>query len=228
MQKPHILVVEDDPKTAHLVRVYLESDVYRVTVATDGEMALRLADMHQPDLIVLDLMLPKMDGREVCQRLRDADNDVPIIMLTARSTEADILHGLGNGADDYITKPFSPKEVVARVKAVLKRAHKPSDTQLLEFDQLRIDLVRHEVCVDDVPLRLTPKEFDLLVLMAKSPGRAFSRAELVEKAFGHDYDGMERTVDAHVMNLRKKIEPDPADPIYVETVYGIGYRFMER
>ncbi len=228
MQKPHILLVEDDPKTAYLVRVYLESDIYRVTVATDGEMALQLAHQHEPDLIVLDLMLPKLDGREVCRRLREADNDVPIIMLTSRSTEADILHGLGNGADDYITKPFSPKEVVARVKAVLKRTQKPSDTQHLQFDQLRIDLVRHEVCVDDVPLRLTPKEFDLLVLMAKSPGRAFSRNELVEKAFGHDYDGMERTVDAHIMNLRKKIEPDPADPIYVETVYGIGYRFMER
>lgn len=224
-----ILVVEDDVRTANLLRLYLQQAGYEVLLAYDGMNALDLARSKLPDLVVLDLMLPRMDGLDICRALR-METGVPIIMLTAKSTEEDILRGLDTGADDYITKPFSPREVVARVRTVLRRSGRNGDQfkKELTFGDLVINLVRHEVTIRGELMHLTPKEFKLLETMAREPGRAFSRLELVERAFGYDYEGLERTVDAHVMNLRKKIERDHNNPSYVETVYGVGYRFVEQ
>jgi DNA-binding response OmpR family regulator len=225
-----ILVIEDDIKTANLLHLYLRQAGYKVEIANDGYSGLDLARGMQPDLIVLDLMLPNLDGLDICRLLRH-ESSVPIIILTAKSTEEDVLRGLELGADDYIAKPFSPREVVARVKTVLRRVqeHNLSHGQKeLVFGDLIINLTRHEVAIEGTVIHLTPKEFRLLETLAKEPGRAFSRVELVERAFGYDYEGLERTVDAHVMNLRKKIEKDHTNPHYVETVYGVGYRFLER
>ena len=223
-----ILVVDDDKKTVDLIRLYLEKDGYRVLAAYDGQRALELARQKQPDLIVLDLMLPHVDGLDICRalRLRGASK-VPIIMLTARTTEADKLLGLDLGADDYVTKPFSPRELLARVRAVLRRVAdaQDEDPAQLWYDNLVVDLVRHEVRLGHEPVNLTPTEFKLLETLAKAPGRAFTRLELLDAVFGFDYDGLERTVDVHVMNLRKKIEPEPDRPRYVITVPGVGYRF---
>jgi DNA-binding response OmpR family regulator len=226
--KRKILVVDDDRKTADLIRLYLERDGYGVLMAYDGRQALDLVRQRQPDLIVLDLMLPAVDGLDVCRILR-AESPIPIIMLTAKTTEEDKLLGLDLGADDYITKPFSPREVVARVRAVLRRAGATRDQGPSEvrFGELVVDLLSHEVRRGGVPLHLTPKEFKLLATLAKEPGRAFSRLDLLERVFGLDYEGLERTVDVHIMNLRKKIEPDPTRPTYIQTVYGIGYKFAE-
>mgnify|MGYP001024304166 CR=1 FL=1 len=226
----NILVIEDDVKTANLLALYLRQAGYKVETANDGYIGLDMARRLQPDLIVLDLMLPTVNGLDVCRLIR-MENNVPIIILTAKSTESDVLHGLELGADDYISKPFSPREVVARVKTVLRRVQDPLMTngqKELQFGELAINLTRHEVSIKDKVVHLTPKEFKLLETLAKDPGRAFTRLELVERAFGYDYEGLERTVDAHVMNLRKKIEHDHTNPHYVETVYGVGYRFMER
>jgi DNA-binding response OmpR family regulator len=223
-----ILVVDDDPKTVDLLRLYLERDGYQVLVAYDGRQALDLARRRRPDLLLLDLMLPAVDGLDVCRILR-AESRVPLIMLTARATEADTLLGLDLGADDYIAKPFSPREVLARVRAVLRRAGEerekgPSEAR---FGDLVVDFLSHAARLRGAPLHLTPKEFKLLELLTKSPGRAFSRLELLEQVFGFDYEGLERTVDVHIMNLRKKIELDPARPTYIHTVYGVGYKFAE-
>jgi DNA-binding response OmpR family regulator len=220
-----ILVVDDDRKTVDLVRLYLERAGFSVRVGYDGRQALELAREQRPDLVVLDLMLPHVDGLDVCHALRQEAGQVPIIMLSARSTEADKLGGLETGADDYVTKPFSPAELVARVKAVLRRA----DTRVGElaqsvFGELVIDNLRHEARLAGAPVRLTPREFRLLQALARAPDRALSRDDLVERAFGFDYDGLERTVDVHVANLRKKIEPNPTRPIYVLTVPGVGYK----
>jgi DNA-binding response OmpR family regulator len=222
-----ILVIEDDHKTTELIRLYLEREGYRVWIAQDGRTGLGLIRQSQPDLVVLDLMLPKVDGLNICRTVRREAYHVPIIMLTAKSTEDDILRGLDLGADDYMTKPFSPRELVARVRTVLRRAGDgaTSHQRLLQFDGLAIDSVRHEVRLDGKVLSLTPKEFKLLETLAREPGRAFTRLELVERVFGLDYEGLERTVDAHIVNLRKKIEPDVNQLIYIHTVYGVGYRF---
>jgi DNA-binding response OmpR family regulator len=222
-----ILIVEDDIKTLELIRLYMERNGYGVLTARDGRAALDQLRQHQPDLIILDLMLPKVGGLELCRIVRQESANVPIIMLTAKSTEDDILLGLDLGADDYITKPFSPRELVARVRTVLRRAGdaQASDKQVLRFGNLVIDSIRHEVSWCGTPLPLTPKEFKLLETMGREPGRAFSRLELVQRVFGYDYEGLERTVDAHIMNLRRKIEPEPARLIFIQTVYGIGYRF---
>jgi DNA-binding response OmpR family regulator len=223
-----ILVVEDDRKTAELIRMYLERAGYQALLAHDGRQALDLARQRAPDLVVLDLMLPLVEGLDVCRILR-AESQVPIIMLTARTTEDDKLLGLDLGADDYVTKPFSPRELTARVRAVLRRgaAGRPGEPTVLRYGDLAIDFVSRTVRLSDTPLHLTPKEFKLLEIMAKHPGRAFSRLELLEQVFGYDYDGLERTVDVHLMNLRKKIERDPAHPAYLLTVYGHGYKFTE-
>jgi DNA-binding response OmpR family regulator len=223
-----ILVVDDDHKTADLIRLYLERDGYQALVAHDGRAALELARQKRPDLIVLDLMLPAVDGLDVCRILR-AESRVPIIMLTARTTEDDKLLGLDLGADDYITKPFSPREVVARVRAVLRRAGAEQDKEpaAARFGDLVVDFVSHTARLGRTPLHLTPKEFKLLETLVKQPGRAFSRLELLEQVFGFDYEGFERSVDVHIMNLRKKIERDPAQPAYILTVYGMGYKFAE-
>ncbi|MBK6432700.1 MAG: response regulator transcription factor [Anaerolineae bacterium] len=221
-----ILIVDDDKKTVDLIRMYLEKDGYRVLTANDGQQALLAARHKRPNLVILDLMLPTVDGLDVCRILR-SESKVPIIMLTAKSTEHDKLVGLDLGADDYVTKPFSPRELLARVRAVLRRL---SENEAREVDEVRfgdllVNFVRHEVRLRGELIRLTPKEFKVLEILIMEPGRAFSRLELLEQAFGYDYDGLERTVDVHVMNLRRKIEANLEQPIYVQTVYGIGYKF---
>lgn len=222
-----VLVVDDDAKTVELVKLYLNRDGYRVSVAYDGIEALRMARESKPDLIVLDLMLPGCDGLEVCKTLR-RESDIPIIMLTARAGEDDKLMGLGLGADDYVTKPFSPKELAARVRAVLRRL--PDDPLErgpveLQVGPLRVNFLRHEAHFSGQLLELTPIEFKLLGVLAREPGRTFSRGQLVEKVLGYDFDGFDRTIDVHILNLRRKLEPEPTRPKYIRTIYGAGYKF---
>jgi len=220
-----ILVVDDEPKIVKLVRVYLEQAGFEVVTAGDGQMALTVFRHEKPDLVVLDLMLPGIDGLDVCRIMR-RESAVPIIMLTARAEEADRLIGLELGADDYVVKPFSPREVVARVKAVLRRVEgEVSPPEMIRVGDLVIDLARHTVEMAGRPVELTPTEFDLLVVLARRPGRVFTRWQLLNQVQGDAYEGYERTVDAHIKNLRAKIEPDPKKPRYIVTVYGRGYRF---
>lgn len=223
-QPQRILVVDDDPKTVSSVRLYLEHAGYQVSVAPDGPRALALAgETPAPDLVVLDRMLPGLDGLEVCRRIREVSK-VPIIMLTARSTEADRLDGLDLGADDYVVKPFSPRELVARVRAVLRRMPGATDEPPIRVGDLVVDLARHEVTVAGRAVKLTPREFDLVEVFARAPGRAYTRAELLERAFETDSDALDRTIDAHVANLRRKLDAVAAGPSRVETVFGVGYR----
>ena len=226
MIRYRILVVDDERKIVELLRLYLQKDGYRVLAAYDGLQALEVARQRQPDLILLDLLLPGMDGLDVCRILK-AETGVPIIVLTAKTTDEDKLVGLEMGADDYVTKPFNPREVVARVRAVLRRAGKdsPQAPEQMRFAGLVIDCRSHEVRVRDDAVPLTPTEFRLLEVLAGEPGRAFTRPELLDQVFGTDFDGFERTVDVHVKNLRQKIEIDPRHPTYVRTVYGVGYKF---
>ena len=226
MAGKRVLVVDDDVKTVELVKLYLNRDGYRVLTAYDGVEALRLARESHPDLIVLDLMLPGIDGLEVCRTLRD-ESDVPIIMLTARTTDEDKIVGLGLGADDYVTKPFSPRELAARVRAVLRRLPGERGPGEIKHGDLIVNFLRHEASLAGTPLNLTTVEFKLLGVLAKEPGRVFSRAELIEKALGYDFEGFDRTVDVHVLNLRRKLEPDPRHPRYIKTVYGAGYKLSE-
>ena len=220
-----ILIVDDDKKIVDLVSLYLKRDGYGVLTAYDGHEALEIARRKKPDLIVLDLLLPGLDGTDVCRLLR-AESRVPIIMLTARSTDRDKLLGLDIGADDYVTKPFNPRELVARIRAVLRRAApEEGPVKDMRFGELLISFVRHEVLVSGRPANLTPTEFRLLEALVREPGRAFSRSELLDRVFGWDYEGVERTVDVHIMNLRRKIEPEPGKPRYIATVPGVGYRF---
>jgi DNA-binding response OmpR family regulator len=220
-----VLVVDDDVKTVELVKLYLNRDGYRVLTAYDGIEALRLAREGHPDLIVLDLMLPGIDGLKVCHTLRD-ESDVPIIMLTARTTDHDKLTGLDLGADDYVTKPFSPRELAARVRAVLRRLPGERGLREIKHGPLTVNFVKHEAYLAGRSLNLTPTEFKILGVLTKEPGRVFSRAQLIEKALGYDFEGFDRTVDVHVLNLRRKLEPDPDHPGYIKTVYGTGYRFL--
>jgi DNA-binding response OmpR family regulator len=222
-----LLVVDDDPKTVELVRLYLERAGYSVRTASNGRQAVELARARRPDLVVLDLMLPYLDGLDVCHVLVQEIGRVPVIMLTARTTEADKIVGLETGADDYVTKPFSPRELVARVKAVLRRAGADAAAKESTFGRLTVDHVHGQVRVGGAIVRLTPREYRLLETLAREPDRPISRASLVERAFGFDYEGLERTVDAHVANLRRKIEPDPSRPIYVLTVPGVGYKLAK-
>lgn len=223
-----ILIVEDDPDTVNLVGLYLGRDGHKVISARDGLDGLRLAREARPDLVVLDLMLPRLDGMEICRALRE-ESTVPIIMLTARVEEDDRLAGLDLGADDYVTKPFSPRELAARVRAVLRRTAR-KDSQhgppKLEYHDIRVDMRRREVRVGDGDVALTPTELSLLVMFMREPGRTFSRELIIDQIFGYDFDGFDRTVDAHVSNLRRKLNgaTDDAGP-YVHTVYGVGYRF---
>lgn len=225
-----ILVVDDDKKTVDLIRLYLEREKYRVLVAYDGQQALALARQKYPSLIILDWMLPRVDGLDVCRILR-VDSNVPIIMLTAKAAEEDMLLGLDLGADDYLTKPFSPRELVARVRVVLRRAtSQQTEDQLpdeLSTGPFIVDFRSHEVRLRGQLVNLTPTEFKLLETLVREPGRVFSRLELVKRVFGLDYEGFERTVDVHIMNLRKKIEAHPDEPIYLQTVYGVGYKFRK-
>ena len=221
-----VLVVDDDAKTVELVKLYLNRDGYRVLTAYDGVESLRLARESRPDLIVLDLMLPGMDGLEVCRTLRD-ESDVPIIMLTARTTDEDKLTGLGLGADDYVTKPFSPRELAARIRTVLRRSAGERGPAEIKRGEVVLSFFKQEASIDGRPLNLTPVEFKLLGVLIKEPGRVFSRAQLVEKALGYDYEGFDRTIDVHILNLRRKLEADPSHPKRIKTVYGAGYKFSE-
>ncbi len=227
MAGKRILVVDDDIKTVELVKLYLARDGHRVFTATDGIEALGMARSVSPDLIVLDIMLPGMDGLQICSTLRE-ESDVPIILLTARTTESDRLVGLNTGADDYVTKPFSPRELAARVRAVLRRIPDEKDKVQPEIVQgdLRMNFATCEASVAGEPLDLTPMEFKLLGAMAREPGIVFSRSKLIDKVFHHDFDGFDRTVDVHIRNLRRKLEPDSSNPRYIKTVYGSGYKFV--
>lgn len=222
-----ILVVDDDKQIVRLVQSYLEQAGYAVLTAYDGAAALRTIRTERPDLVVLDLMLPDQDGWSITRTVRaDASQaDLPIIMLTARIEDTDKIVGLEIGADDYIAKPFNPRELVARVRAVLRRGSgAPAQSRVIELGALRIDLDRHVVTRAGQALDVTPTEFDLLKVLMEYPGHAFTRAELIEKGLGYTYDGLDRGIDSHIKNLRKKIEPDPVNPTYIQTVYGVGYR----
>jgi DNA-binding response OmpR family regulator len=222
-----ILIVEDETKTAALLRLYLEHAGFEVRIASTGPEGLRIARESPPDLLVLDLMLPELDGLAVCRALR-SESEIPIVLLTARTTEEDKLTGLGLGADDYVTKPFSPREVVARIRAVLRRTRKtgnPART-ILRTASLEVDLSSRQARVRGRPVDLPPAEFALLAAMARSPGRVFTREELVERAFGPGYEGLDRTIDAHVMRLRRKIEKT-GRPALLVTVFGVGYKLAD-
>jgi len=221
-----ILVVDDEPKIVQLVRDYLERAGFAVSTARDGNEALMRAHQERPDLIVLDLGLPELDGLEVTRRLR-RDSGVPIIMLTARDDETDKVVGLELGADDYVTKPFSPRELEARVRAVLRRHARDADAEVLRVGDLVLDLPRLRTEVAGRPVTLTATEFQLLTALARQPGRVFTRSQLLDAIHGVAFESYERAIDAHVKNIRRKIEPDPRTPRYLLTVYGVGYRLTD-
>ncbi len=222
-----ILVVDDEPKIVQLARDYLEHAGFRVLSAHDGKAALAVARFDKPDLIVLDLGLPEMDGLDVTRALRKNSN-VPIIMLTARAEEADKLIGLELGADDYITKPFSPKELVARVRAVFRRIDAAGiGRETIRAADLTLDVPRLRATVGDRDVELTPTEFELLATLARQPGRIFTRGQLLDAVHGVAFESYERAIDAHIKNIRRKIEPNPRQPRYILTVYGVGYKFAD-
>jgi two-component system OmpR family response regulator len=223
-----ILVVDDERKIVDIIKAYLEKDGYQVITAYDGKNALEATRTQSPDLIVLDLMLPEVSGWDVCRSIRKT-SDIPIIMVTARDEVTDKIVGLEMGADDYVTKPFDPKELVSRVKAVLRRMEpKIGLSDLIKLNDLIIDTEKRQVRRGDTGIELTPNEFELLRVMAENPGRVFSRMQLLDQVQGDAYEGYERTIDSHIKNLRKKIEPDPDQPQYIITVYGVGYKVEER
>jgi two-component system, OmpR family, response regulator MtrA len=224
--KGRVLVVDDDAALAEMLGIVLRGEGFEPTFVSDGDKALDAFRDTRPDLVLLDLMLPGMDGIDVCRQIR-AESGVPIVMLTAKSDTVDVVLGLESGADDYIVKPFSPRELVARVRVVLRRtaqelAEQPEE---LQAGEIRLDFGRHEVKVRGRPVYLTPKEFRLLGVLVRAPGRVFTRTQLLDKVFGITYEGGERTVDVHLMNLRRKVERRPDRPEYLHTVYGVGYKF---
>lgn len=229
MEAATILVVDDEQPIVDLVASYLAAEGYTVHRAYDGSTALTLARTLRPHLVVLDVMLPGIDGIEVCRRLQQ-ETSVYVLMLTARSEEVDKLIGLSVGADDYLTKPFSPRELVARVKAVLRRSRQSPETTVerppLQFNRLVIDPERREVRRGDDLIELTPREFDLLYTMARQPGRVFTREELLQRVWGRDFAGIDRVVDVHVGTMRRKLEDDPTDAALIQTVRGVGYKFV--
>ncbi len=220
-----ILVVDDEVKIVRVVRAYLEREGYRVVEAHDGKEALEVARREKPDLVLLDLMLPEISGWDVCRALR-LETSIPIMMLTARDDDTDKIVGLELGADDYLTKPFNPKELVARVRAILRRVGRQPVGETILSGDLSIDLQKREVLVGGRDIHLTPTEFDLLRVMAEHPGRVFTRAQLLDTAAGVSFEGYDRAVDSHIKNLRQKIESDPRKPRYVLTVFGVGYKFV--
>jgi two-component system, OmpR family, alkaline phosphatase synthesis response regulator PhoP len=224
-----ILVVDDDKEIVRIIRAYLEKAGYNVAVAYEGETALHIIRSDRPDLVVLDLMLPDRDGWDITRIVRGdpSVSATPIVMLTARVEGEDRVMGLDIGADDYIPKPFNPHEVVARVRAVLRRTNQDfGPSHIIQIGQLLLDVDRHEVQLAGKPIELTPTEFDLLKTLMEYPGQAFTRQSLIEKGLGYNYEGMERTLDSHIRNLRRKIEPDPTEPLYIRTVFGVGYRMQ--
>jgi len=224
MSQKSVLIVDDDVKLVELLELYFQKDGFIVYTANDGLTALKVARDKHPDILVLDLMLPGMDGWDICRTLR-RDSEVPILMLTARDEESDRLVGLEIGADDYVTKPFSPKEVVARVKAILRRTKgSPTKPVQVHLGDVTINLEQYQVTKGGQPVELTPTEFKILELLATNPGRVFSRLQIVEQTQGYSFEGYERTIDAHVKNLRRKIENNSKEPEFIQTVYGVGYR----
>lgn len=225
MAHQSVFIVDDDPKLTKLLKTYFDKEGFITYLAHEGTNAVQAIKDKSPDLVILDLMLPGMDGWEICRRLRK-DSDVPIIMLTARDEETDRVSGLEMGADDYVSKPFSPREVVARAKAILRRTQKPAEkTEPIRAGNLLIDIERHLVKKGNVALDVTPTEFKILELLATNSGRVFTRLQIVERVQGYAFEGYERTIDAHMKNLRRKIEDNPKEPQHVLTVYGVGYRF---
>ena len=229
-----VLIVEDDPDISQLISMHVSEAGFTALPVMDGAQALATFEQVAPDLVVLDIMLPGIDGLEVCKQIRRRNEQVPVLMLTAKSTELDRVLGLELGADDYLTKPFSVVELVARIRALFRRidAHAGSDraaqtASLLAFEGLAIDSARHKVKTADGDVELTAREFELLLFLASSPGHVFSRAQLLDSVWGYDHDGYEHTVNTHINRLRLKIEKDPARPRYVQTVWGVGYRFMD-
>ena len=227
-----ILVVDDDKEIVRLVRAYLEKAGYQVLTAYDGSTALHILRRERPALVVLDLMLPDQDGWDITRLVRSdpALASMPIIMLTARIDDTDKIIGLELGADDYVTKPFNPREVVARVRSVLRRAHSGAavpQSRVLTTGDLSMDVNRHLVTLRQQEVELTATEFNLLKVLLENPGYAYTRSELIEQALGYEYEGSERTLDSHMRNLRRKIDPDTDRPSYIQTVYGVGYRLME-
>ncbi len=222
-----ILVVDDEPKIVDLARDYLEAAGFAVVSASDGSEALMRARADKPDLVVLDLGLPKLDGLDVARALR-RDSGVPIVILSGRSDESDKLVGLELGADDYVTKPFSPKELVARVRAVLRRVERPAPvSDVIHAGDVTLDVPRMRVTAGDRDVELTATEFQLLAALARDPGRVFTRSQLLDAVHGVAFESYERAIDAHVKNIRKKLEADPRDPQYLQTVHGVGYRFRD-
>ena len=220
-----VLVVDDEPNIVALIQLYLGNAGYGVLVARDGEQALRLARTEHPSLMILDLMLPEADGFEVCRRLRQGEDDLPIIMLTARDDDVDKIVGLELGADDYVTKPFNPRELVARVKAVLRRTEKTPVRSVLTIGDVTLSEVSRQVSVDQRTIRLRPKEFDLLTALMENVNIALSRERLLEMVWGYDFCGDTRTIDVHIARLREKLE---GGSVRIETVWGIGYKLVER
>jgi two-component system alkaline phosphatase synthesis response regulator PhoP len=220
-----ILVVDDEPQIVKVVKAYLEQSGFQVVTAADGKAALATFQREKPDFMILDLNLPGMDGLDVCRAVRHESN-IPILMLTARVEEADKLIGLELGADDYVVKPFSPREVVARVRTIFRRAAAVDSpkTELIQVGDLQIDPDQHTVIVSDRQIELTPTEFDILVVLARQPKRVFTRLQIMEQAQGDAFEGYERTIDAHIKNIRLKLEINPKKPAYIHTVFGVGYK----
>ena len=227
MVKQRILVVDDDREVVRLMRAYLEQAGYEVLVAYDGETALHTLRRERPDLLLLDLMLPDRDGYDITRIVRAYTmlSALPIIMLTARVDDTDKIVGLEMGADDYVTKPYNPREVVARVRARLRKVG-GARPQILQVGSLQMDIGRHEVTVNNQPISLTASEFDLLRVMMEQAGYVFTRTELIRKGLGADYEGLDRTLDSHIRNLRQKLEPNPKHPTFIQTVHGVGYRLV--
>lgn len=224
--KKKILIVEDEKKIVDVVRAYLERENYNVFAAGTGGDAFDIYEKEKPDLIILDLMLPDIKGEDLCKKIR-LQSDIPILILTAKSQEEDKIEGFYLGADDYLTKPFSPKELVARVRALVRRSKAQTETLVdrLDFGELSIDTVRHKVTKKGIQINLTLTEYNILLALARHPGKVYSRSSLIEKIRSCDCDVYDRIIDAHIKNLRKKIEEDFASPVYIKTIYGIGYQF---
>jgi two-component system alkaline phosphatase synthesis response regulator PhoP len=230
MSQQRILVVDDDKEVVRLMRAYLEQAGYQVLMAYNGETAIHMLRREKPDLMLLDLMLPDRDGWDITRLVRSDPTlaHIPIIMLTARVDDTDKIVGLEMGADDYVTKPYNPREVVARVRARLRNhGTEGIQSEVLRAGGIELDVGRREVTVNDAPVALTPTEFNLLHVLMKQAGYVFTRRQLISRALGTDYEGIDRTLDSHVRNLRQKVEPNPKEPIYIQTVYGVGYCFTE-
>ena len=224
-----VLIVEDDPHTVEVVRLYLRRDGHTVLTASNGKDGLRMAQEAAPDLVVLDLMLPEIGGLDVCRELRK-ESDVPIVMLTARVEEEDRVAGFELGADDYVTKPFSPRELAARIRAVLRRTaqdREDNSPARLTYREITLDTQRRTTSVGQTSLNLTPTEYRLLAMFLREPGRTFTRDEIINRVFGYDFDGFDRTVDSHVSGLRRKLDAAAKDRGYIQTVYGVGYRLND-